>query len=82
MAQRFIESYDQVAEPVCHARQCNYMQYQHTVYQYTPGSLSRVIVECIEEEVLWWQNNVTCLMIFAERIMAPAMMQAGSVTRS
>ena len=52
MAQRFLESYDRVAEPACHGRQSNYMQYQGTVYWYTPGSLSQVIVECIEEEVL------------------------------
>ena len=52
MAQHFLESYDRVTEPACHARQSNYTQYQDMVYRYTPGSLSRVIVECDEEEAL------------------------------
>ena len=38
----------------CHTRQSNYTQHEATVYQYTPGSLSRVIAECVKEEALQW----------------------------
>ena len=52
MVQHFLENYDQVMEPACHARQSYYTQFQDTVYRYTPGSLSCVIVERIKEEAL------------------------------